>query len=274
MSDLNLQNFSSVFEIFFGYHILLAFSEKLRNFLNVNAHVASLITNHSECKRYSTYLKGKSGKKKLFLLGYLSKAFLKSIDRGKSRFVEDKLFKLLKTSYIYFGLLSLTYLMLSGLLDVVVDDQHLMIINFISTIIAFYYLICSFRTSKHKVTWGSLRSFFGSIILIFSLIIIPTKFIEQISFFPLMPITIFSSFRVEGDRNILVFWSLILVLSPIIIEVIHIFLCALQLNILKYTTRFSFLLNEIYFSFTTLKKLRKATSEFKELDEFESSDKN
>lgn len=232
---MSLQNFTSIFEIVFAYNLAIAFSEKFRNFLGINENVSKLINQHREFQSLHRFIKNREE----YGIAFEDRDVQKLNDRFCSIkkkttlfFLDGKLEKFLQPFYIYFGIVSLFYLFLAGTLDSMVDYIHLMLLNFIS----FLFFICcfwnSFRISNVKWKSGGIRLFFGSVLIISFTLIIPKEAIATLCF-TLDKIDIPYLIQIDGYRNIHVLGSVLLVFTPIVVELMQILICIYQLRKIK-----------------------------------------
>jgi len=232
---MELQNFASIFEILFAYNIGIGLSNKVRNLLGINESISKLIDQHQEFQTIHRIIERKKEYAVLF-----QGEFAKNIDKGFCYFKErtadffnkHRLGKFLRPFYIYFGLLSLFYLFFAGSLDSHQDYLHLMLLNFVSSIIAFSCFVCSFLTDKIGMRWGNSRVFFASLTIIVIVLLIPKEQIGKHTF-ELDNVNFLNYIRINGHSNIQILSSVILVFTPVFVELLHVLICLFQLRNFK-----------------------------------------
>ena len=232
MHSLNLQNFTSLFEILFAYNIGIAFSEKFRNFLGIHKSVERLIKNHREYQEVSKLIVAETDNNTEVKFTNLSNKFFNLQEKAKCYFINNRLELFLRPFYIYFGLMALFLLFYAGTLRIVIHESHLVFLNTLSTIILVICIIGSFFIKKIDWKAGPIRFFFGSLAIILITLCTGKEIINDMSFSTgKLQFCEYLGLHDLISQQIIV--AVLIIFTPVITEAFQVFIFSWQLRRLK-----------------------------------------
>lgn len=238
-STIDLQGFSSIFEIFLAYYIGTSSSETLKRIFGIeanlkkrleklhlnfprgqiNASYKALTSPKSNQKiDYKTELKKlKDYKKKLKLLREYEDLvrYIHYID-------EDVVWKCLQPFYIFSGIFALCLLLLGGVLTGWQRYDTLMFLNWIAFIVFIIALLRIFFRLNNAKPWGTIKSYaIGSALIFF--IFLPNSWVNALPHLIPLHYSQWCSHNLFFDacfKDLLIIISVILVFSTLIVHII------------------------------------------------------
>lgn len=141
-------------------------------------------------------------------------------------------FQLIRPIYLYFGILSLGLLFLSGYYSERDKAQTLAILNTISISVTLFFIFQLLVSHFNKIPFiqiSPIKAFLSTLLILIIVLPLPNRYIEKISIFPFF---ISESFLSFSDFQIIL--SLVLLVSPLLIHIISLVsLIALLKNVRK-----------------------------------------